>query len=228
MPACHALPPAPTYHASRHAPLFFPPVRYDTSGPIITSPSHPQVGAQSRGASNEFIFLVFKISDDKPSFLESKDSSTRSRRCCLHKSKSPPQRARSPPRPFGRPHVTPAPPPTRGSPTCAPWHAPCLAPDRSLYPRSPAAPSPTPGQELCANPSTYKGPPGGYRYLLVALRSEPPRGLGGEHHVRSAGSRAVRNESHRTVVRGPIGPCRSTLVHVCDAVRVPICIVKLG
>ena len=46
---------------------------HDTSGPIITSPSHPQVGAQSRGASNEFIFLVFKISDDKPSFLESKD-----------------------------------------------------------------------------------------------------------------------------------------------------------
>ena len=73
MPACHALPPSPTNHASRHEPLFFPPVRHDTSGPIFTSPSHPQVGAQSRGASNEFIFLVFKISDDKPSFLESKD-----------------------------------------------------------------------------------------------------------------------------------------------------------
>ena len=73
MPACHALPPAPAYHASRHAPFFLPPVRHDTSGPIITSPSHPQVGAQSRGASNEFIFLVFKISDDKPSFLEIKD-----------------------------------------------------------------------------------------------------------------------------------------------------------
>ena len=68
----------------------------------------------------------------------------------------------------------------------------------------------------------------GYRHLLFALRSEPPRGLGGDHHVRSAGSRAVRNEGRRAVVRGPIGPCRSTLVHVCDAVRVPTCIVKLG
>ena len=41
MPACHALPPSPTNHASRHAPLFFPPVRHDTSRPITTSPSHP-------------------------------------------------------------------------------------------------------------------------------------------------------------------------------------------
>ena len=41
MPACHALPPAPAYHASRHAPFFFPPVRHDTSRPIITSPPHP-------------------------------------------------------------------------------------------------------------------------------------------------------------------------------------------
>ena len=69
MPACHALPPSPTNHASRHAPLFFPPVRHDTSGPIITSPSHPQIGAQSRGAWSEIILLVPKISDDKPFFL---------------------------------------------------------------------------------------------------------------------------------------------------------------
>ena len=73
MPACHALPPSPTNHASRHAPLFFPPVRHDTSGPIITSPSHPQVGAQSRGAWSEIILPVPKISDDKPSYLEIKD-----------------------------------------------------------------------------------------------------------------------------------------------------------
>ena len=41
MPACHALPPAPAYHASRHAPFFCPPVRHDTSRPIITSPPYP-------------------------------------------------------------------------------------------------------------------------------------------------------------------------------------------
>ena len=118
MPACHALPPAPAYHASRHAPFFFPPVRHDTSGPIITSPSHPQVGPQSRGAWSEIILPVPKFSDDKPSFLEIKDSSARSRRCCLHKHKTLPPRARSPPRPFGRPHVTPASPPTPQTCTC--------------------------------------------------------------------------------------------------------------
>ena len=73
MPACHALPPAPAYHASRHAPFFLPPVRHDTSGPIITSPSHPQVGPQSRGAWSEIILPVPKFSDDKPSYLEIKD-----------------------------------------------------------------------------------------------------------------------------------------------------------
>ena len=73
MPACHALPPAPAYHASRHAPFFFSPVRHDTSGPIITSPSHPQVGPQSRGAWSEIILPVPKFSDDKPSYLEIKD-----------------------------------------------------------------------------------------------------------------------------------------------------------
>ena len=67
----------------------------------------------------------------------------------------------------------------------------------------------TPWQVLYANPSTYKRHPGGFRYLLVELRSEPPRGPRGGHHVRSAGSRAVRNEDRRTVRRGPVGPCRS-------------------
>ena len=227
MPACHALPPAPAYHASRHAPFFLPPVRHDTSGPIITSPSHPQVGPQSRGAWSEIILPVPKFSDDKPSYLEIKQQSTRSRRCCLHKHKTLPPRARSPPRPFGRPHVTPASPPTRGLPTLAPWHAPCLAPDREVYPRSPAAHLPTPWQELRANPSTYKGENWRNLFVLFKLRSELPRGPRGDHHVRSAGSRAVRNEGRRAVVRGPIGPCRSTLVHVYDAVRVPTCIVKL-
>ena len=46
MPACHALPPSPTNHASRHAPLFFPPVRHDTSRPITTTPPTPQVVSQ--------------------------------------------------------------------------------------------------------------------------------------------------------------------------------------
>ena len=69
--------------------------------------------------------------------------------------------------------------------------------------------------------------PGGYQYLLFELRSELPRGPRGDHHVRSAGSRAVRNEGRRAVLRGPIGPCRSTLVNVYDPVRVPTCIVKL-
>ena len=46
MPACHALPPSPTNHASRHAPLFFPPVRHDTSRPITTS-SAPPAGSVS-------------------------------------------------------------------------------------------------------------------------------------------------------------------------------------
>ena len=66
----------------------------------------------------------------------------------------------------------------------------------------------TPWQVLRANPCTYEGPPGGYRYLLIELRSEPPRGQRGGHLVRSEASRAVRNEGRRTVRRGPVGPCR--------------------
>ena len=87
---------------------------------------------------------------------------------------------------------------------------------------------PTPWQELRANPSTYKGENWRNLFVLFKLRSELPRGPREDHHVGSAGSRAVRNEGRRAVVREPIGPCRSTLVHMCGAVRVPTCIVKLG
>ena len=226
----HVMPCPPPPHTTRAGMRPFSALLSGTTQAVPSSraPPTPQVAPQSRRASNEFILPVPDISDDKPSFLETKHSSARSRRCCLHKSKSPPQRARSPPRPFGRPHVTPASPPTRGLPTLAPWHAPCLAPDREVYPRSPAAHLPTPWQELRANPSTYKGQNWRNLFVLFKLRSELPRGPREDHHVGSAGSRAVRNEGRRAVVREPIGPCRSTLVHMCGAVRVPTCIVKLG
>ena len=94
--------------------------------------------------------------------------------------------------------------PAEGAPPTAPWLT-CSRPS--------VCPPPTPWQELRTNPSTYEGHPGGFGYLLIELRSEMPRGLNVDHHVRSAGSRAVRNEGHRTVRRGPVGPCRSVLQH---------------
>ena len=80
-------------------------------------------------------------------------------------------------------------------------------------------PPTTPWQVLYANPSTYEGPPGGFRYLFFELRSEPPRGQRGDHPVRSEASRAVRNEGRRAVRRGPVGPCRLVFHHkfVCLA-----------
>ena len=94
----------------------------------------------------------------------------------------------------------------------------------SLLPNSPSIAAPltcsrqpvpltTPWQVLRANPCTYEGPPGGYRYLLIELRSEPPRGQRGDHLVRSEASRAVRNEGRRAVRRGPVGPCRLVFHH---------------
>ena len=41
MPACHALPPSPTNHASRHAPLFFPPVLSGTTPAVPSSRAPP-------------------------------------------------------------------------------------------------------------------------------------------------------------------------------------------
>ena len=80
-------------------------------------------------------------------------------------------------------------------------------------------PRPLGWQVLYANPSTYEGPPGGFRYLFFELRSEPPRGQRGDHPVRSEASRAVRNEGRRAVRRGPVGPCRLVFHHkfVCLA-----------
>ena len=82
-----------------------------------------------------------------------------------------------------------------------------------------SVPPTTPWQVLYANPSTYEGPPGGFRYLFFELRSEPPRGQRGDHPVRSEASRAVRNEGRRAVRRGPVGPCRLVFHHkfVCLA-----------
>ena len=82
-----------------------------------------------------------------------------------------------------------------------------------------SVPLTTPWQVLRANPCTYEAPPGGYRYLLIELRSEPPRGQRGDHLVRSEASRAVRNEGRRAVRRGPVGPCRLVFHHkfVCLA-----------
>ena len=71
----------------------------------------------------------------------------------------------------------------------------------------------TPWQVLRANPFTYAGRKWRNLYLLFELQSKLPRGIGWDQSVRSAGSSAVRNEGRRTLLRGPIEPCRSAFHH---------------
>ena len=129
---------------------------------------------------------------------------------------------RSPPSPHGRnrSRAMPGEVLQRGAPRG--HHSPLPT---SLPPATPltcsrlSVPPTTPWQVLYANPSTYEGPPGGFRYLFFELRSEPPRGRRGDHPVRSEAPRAVRNEGRRAVRRGPVGPCRLVFHHkfVCLA-----------
>ena len=123
---------------------------------------------------------------------------------------------RSPPSPHGRnrSRVMPGEVLQRGAPRGHHSPLPTSLPPATPLTRSRlSVPPTTPWQVLRANPCTYEGPPGGYRYLVIELRSEPPRGQRGDQRVRSEAARAVRNEGHRAVRRRPVGPCRLVFHH---------------
>ena len=89
-------------------------------------------------------------------------------------------------------------------------------------------PSLTRRQVLCVEFSTCAHQKWRKHHVRVELRSELPRVAGGGRHVRSEVARKARHEDHRVVAGGPVGPCTSTVVHVCGVVRAYICMVKLG